>query len=391
MNNKENYYDLVCNMERISLEKRFLPYAYGSPKRTTTSNDQYERVNLLFFTDSHIDFTNAKESYDNLVRTVEYANTCPVKLSAVIHAGDFMTPWKIADKNDALNRAKSFFEVAKKSENPFVFAIGNHDYNDAETAPENALTDSDWSELFYDYAEEKYGIIRQIKKNGNSSNWHYYDVEDKKIRIIAIDSLDTDRSVTNENGNVKYFSKYGTFITSEQLNWIANTALNFDDKPEKDWGVILTSHMTFENFGYHANAGEVLHKILVAFNNSDKYSFSCKNDENSYFDIDLDADFTRYKDEEKKPHFICWLIGHEHVDKNCVRDGINMIWSLNGSASNNYGDARVMRFPGTATQNAFDIVNIDTVNRRIRMFRYGAGLNCYGEGGDRFLPDGLPY
>lgn len=391
MSNKAELYDLVCNMERIDLEKRFLPYAYGSPKRTTTSNDQYERVNLLFFTDSHIDFTNAKESYDNLVRTVEYANTCPVKLSAVIHAGDFMTPWKIADKNDALNRAKSFFEVAKKSENPFVFAIGNHDYNDAETAPENALTDSDWSELFYDYAEEKYGIIRQIKKNGNSSNWHYYDVEDKKIRIIAIDSLDTDRSVTNENGNVKYFSKYGTFITSEQLNWIANTALNFDDKPEKDWGVILTSHMTFENFGYHANAGEVLHKILVAFNNSDKYSFSCRNEENSFFDIDVSCDFTRYSGEEKKPHFICWLIGHDHEDKNKVVDGINMIWSLNGSASNNYGDARVMRFPGTATQNAFDIVNIDTVNRRIRMFRYGAGLNCYGEGGDRFLPDGLPY
>ena len=217
------------------------------------------------------------------------------------------------------------------------------------------------------------------------------DIEDKKIRIIAIDSLDTDRSVTDEKGNVKYFSKYGTFITSEQLNWIANTALNFDDKPEKDWGVILTSHMTFEDFGYHANAGEVLLKILAAFNNSDKYSFTCRHEENSFFDIDVSCDFTRYAGEEKKPHIICWLVGHEHEDKNKVIDGINIIWSLNGSASNHYGDARVMRYPGTSTQNAFDIVNIDTQNRRISLFRYGAGLNCYGVGGDRFLPDGLPY
>lgn len=391
MNNKESYYDLVCDMERINLEKRFLPYAYGSPKKTLTSNDQYERANFLFFTDSHIDFTNAKESYDNLVRTVEYANTCPVKLSAVIHAGDFMTPWMIADKNDALNRAKNFFEIAKTSENPFVFAVGNHDFNDAKTSPESVLTDSDWCELFYDYAEEKYGTVRQLKKNGYKSNWHYLDIEDKKIRIIAIDSLDTDRSVTNEKGYVKYFSKYGAFITSEQLNWIADIALNFDDKPEKDWGVILTSHMTFEDFGYHANAGEVLLKILAAFNNSDKYSFTCRHEENSFFDIDVACDFTRYAGEEKKPHFICWLVGHEHEDKNKVIDGINIIWSLNGSASNHYGDARVMRYPGTSTQNAFDIVNIDTQNRRIRLFRYGAGLNCYGVGGDRFLPDGLPY
>ena len=107
--------------------------------------------------------------------------------------------------------------------------------------------------------------------------------------------------------------------------------------------------------------------------------------------MDLSADFTRYAENEKKPHFICMLIGHDHEDKNFVRDGINVIYSLNSSASSLYGDARVIRYPGTPTQNAFDIVNVDTKNRKIRLFRYGAGLSCYGIGGDRFLPDGLGY
>ena len=80
-----------------------------------------------------------------------------------------------------------------------------------------------------------------------------------------------------------------------------------------------------------------------------------------------------------------------HSDIYEVRHGINLIWTLNGSATSVCGDARVVRIPGTSTQNSFDIVNIDTRERRIRIFKYGAGKNCYGIGGDRFLPDGLPY
>ena len=135
----------------------------------------------------------------------------------------------------------------------------------------------------------------------------------------------------------------------------------------------------------------MLHNILVAFNTQSTYSYNYKHSENSFFDMDISVDFTRYADCENKPHVICCLLGHDHEDKHKIIDGINVIWSINSSSSSLYGDARVMRYPGTPTQNAFDVVNIDTKNRKIRIFRYGAGLNCYGEGGDRFLPNGLDY
>lgn len=135
---------------------------------------------------------------------------------------------------------------------------------------------------------------------------------------------------------------------------------------------------------------ELIH-ICAAFNAQAVYKKKFVCEENSFFDWDVSADFTRYSQYDGKPHIICCLIGHDHVDRHKVIDGINLIWTANGSATTDYSDARVARVLGTATQNCFDILNIDTQKRKIRMFRYGAGTNCYGVGGDRFLPDGLDY
>ncbi len=387
----KTYYDLVCDMEEISLNKRFLPYSVGTPKKTVTSNDHYERANFVYFCDSHVDLFNPEESLDNVRRIIDYANGAPVEFDALINSGDAITPGHLVSKSEAKERAKSFFDAVKKSKYPFVYAIGNHDSNDTQNFPENSFTTDDWSELFFDFAEKEYGIVRQTKKDGSRSTWHYIDIEKHKIRIISLDSLTTDRSVTDENGFVKYFSKYGSHFSGEQLNWLANTALNFDDKEEKDWGIILTFHMFPVDFGYHLDSNEAFLSICSAFKNADKYSCEFVQEDNHFFDIKVCADFSRYAGLEKKPHFICMLLGHDHEDKNEVINGINVIWSLNSSASSLYGDARVMRYPGTPTQNAFDILNIDTKNRKIRMFRYGAGVTCYGIGGDRFLPDGLDY
>ena len=113
--------------------------------------------------------------------------------------------------------------------------------------------------------------------------------------------------------------------------------------------------------------------------------------ENEFFNLDIDANFSRYANSDKKPHIICCLFGHVHDDNYKVINGINTIWTTNASATNVSGDARTVRIPGTSTQNAFDIINIDTQKRKIRLFRFGAGVNCHGVGGSRFLPDGISY
>ena len=322
---------------------------------------------------------------------MQFANESPVQFDALIHAGDVMTPFGMYKKTDSYTRLAPFFAYAKKSRSPFIFTKGNHDTNDWTNLPPNVLGDQDWSAIFLDFAEKNYGIKRQEKAAGTKSTWHYCDIDAKKIRIISVDVQDTDKSAADEKGLVKYHGGVSWYISDEQFNWIAHTALNFDDKEEKDWGVIFTMHQHMKSTAMHANATDKLLELCEAFNHQERYSLDYTHPENSFFDLHVDADFTRYAANEKKPHTICWLIGHDHEDKHEVVHGVNLIWTLNNSSTDCAGDARVARIPGTVTQNSFDLISIDTRERRIRIVKYGAGVNCYGAGGDRFLPDGLPY
>lgn len=97
--------------------------------------------------------------------------------------------------------------------------------NDWENLPENMFTDEDWGELIYNHVEEKHPIKRQTKKNGSKSTWHCYDVEDKKIRVIAVDINDTDKTVLDEKGTIKLHGGKSFYISQEQMDWIVNEAL----------------------------------------------------------------------------------------------------------------------------------------------------------------------
>lgn len=384
-------YDMVCFMEAVQTNKRFLPYSIGTPTGGVSFDDCYPRANIIFFSDSHVDFRNQAESLDNVRRTIEFSNESPVVFDAIVNSGDAITPFQIRPKQDAIDRFVPFFDELKKSRTPVIYAKGNHDLNDWGNYPENAFTDKDFGDMYYDFAESNFGIIRQTKKNGNKSTWHYYDIEAQKIRVVAVDILDVDKTVKNEEGTVKYYGGKFFYISNEQINWLCDTALRFDDKQEKDWGVILAFHMIPKDKPEYQNAATELFKICEAFNKGGKYenNYVCEYDDR--FSWNVRADFTDYAALEKKPHIICCLIGHDHEDKHTVINGINLIWTLNGSATNLCGDARIARPLGTSLQNSFDILNIDTRKRRIRIFKYGAGLNCYGSGGDRFLPDGIEY
>ncbi len=384
-------YNRICELEAIRVSERFLPLTVGAPDDATRSFQQYKRANFIFFSDSHIDAYNIEECFDNVQRTVDFADNFPVPFDAVMFGGDFVTFYNILDKDQAMHRCRPFFDRIKKCETPFVFAKGNHDTNDWDNTIDRAFNDDDWSKMYLDFAEEKYGLVRQKKKNGSMSTWHYYDVEDKKIRIVAVDVMDTDKTIPNEQGRVKYHNCRLRHISQEQFDWIVNTALNFDEKEEKDWGVIFVMHQLIEDDENYGRATDKLIDSCVAMNNAEKYECDFVCEEDPAFNFTVSADFTKYADSEKRPHTICWFLGHHHRDMYTCIKGINIINITNASCTDRFGDATMARIPGTATQNAFDLISVDTLERKIRIVRYGAGIDCYGVGGDRFLPDGLGY
>jgi hypothetical protein len=300
-----------------------------------------------------------------------------------------------------------------------MYSKGNHDCNDMENNVGNAFTDADWQSIWYGYAEQHYGIVRQTKASGNKSTWYYRDFEDYKVRVIVLDGQDTNKNIAvpeddalyGTNTKIMYDGSNGFYISQEQFEWVVNTALDFDSKEEKDWCVIFAIHQYYANDGVSRHSPKYqyqaatpkLFDACVAFNNAGTYSNIYTFDPNetgstdlnvnpyAFFNLNINADFTRYANLEKKPKIAMWLIGHEHIDWSEDDRGIKRIWVLQGMASSRSGDQRVQRIPGTSTQNAFDMILVDNIERKIRLLRYGAGENCFGVGGDRFMPDGFSY
>ena len=503
----QRYYEIFKQVANDAM-MRFIPYSVTVPtvnKMHQVDADFMESCNIVFFTDSHTDYRPLAESVQNAKDVVSFVNSAKRKMvlisrnidknlfDAVVHGGDVTTSgYKVTSEHDAA-LAAPFFEITKELSVPFVFTPGNHD---------TLIKDTAWASMYGDWAEETFGLVRQTKSNNVKSSWSYYDIEDKKIRVIAVDVTDVDLSVMGTDGYPLYNGSNSWYISQEQMDWLVGTALNFDDKDDSDWGVVCVMHqsvqISYNNTWYPGtrlspaipSAIEKFFEVCKAFNSQGTYSSSYSYPTDSFYNLTIDADFTRYsakkwdshewvqesgvskdatftccrkaeeglvinfvvgnvteyyiyvkyadddtntfigiyspnaevnvpitKDVEqvyvlvkntditgnvsgsfkilqRKPHIVCWLNGHEHRDYNIVKDGINIIWTAQGSAMTAYSDFKVPRVLGTPTQNLFDIISIDTLRRKIRMVRVGAGANCFGEKypwGDRFLPDGLSY
>ena len=107
-------YERICEFEAMETEKRFLPYVTGTPSTEKSSNDQYQRLNLVFFTDSHVDMPwCVPEACDNVERTIDFANNFPVPFDAVMYGGDTITFFGHVEKSLAKERSKCLVDRVK--------------------------------------------------------------------------------------------------------------------------------------------------------------------------------------------------------------------------------------------------------------------------------------
>ena len=396
--NDINHYNLVKSLENASVEGRLVQYSRGTLDNVISSgqNNTYDRLNIAFMTDSYMNSGDSKVNRQNVVDAVNFVNSVKVPIAAVLSGGNVSSS-SSSDKNKFISGLKDYFEYGWRAKMPFLFTKGDDDIN-SSNSPDKVLSDKDWSGIWFDKAEKEYNIVRNTKSNGEKSGYYYYDLDEWKVRIISVDCYDLDFTKTNESGKILYNCASSFYIGIEQFNWIVDIALNFDEKQEKDWGVIVFMNLyrPTDRDGTSANPKfpsvyPKFNKMLQAFNTQsvflEKYEFP----ENHFYDFLCYGNWQRYADRTDKPYVICVLSGHIFADANYNYDGINHIVTANQFCSDAFSDKRIVRVPYTRTQNLFDILNIDLVQRKIRVFRYGAGENCYGEGGDRFVPDGLSF
>lgn len=349
-------------------------------------------LNIAFITDSHIDLgPNVVENYQNVRDSIRFCNDSEIPISAIIQGGDIVT--KIfGRKEQHIEHMSEYFDMSWKSQVPHLYTKGNHDLNAINVSPLDLLSDADWGKVWFNKAELYYGIVRNKMANGQKSGYYYYDLKAWKVRIISIDCFDVDYSKTDSKGNILYWGGTSNYIANEQFNWIVHTALNFDDKEEKDWGVVLFTHFYRPSDKDGTSIEPVFESIykkfndmLLAFNKQSAFSLTYSFPQNDFYDLSVNVDWRRYAEEDKKPYLICILSGHQHTDIYMNWWGAKHIVTANQFCGTQSSDERIKRIPSSKSQNLFDILNIDLKERKMRIFRYGASANLDGQEGNRFL------
>lgn len=317
-------------------------------------------VDFAFLTDVH----NCTEYFDRALYAIGEINK-KYKLEFVCMGGDYLCNNALTDKEEARRQHGEIADIIKKYQGgvPIITLKGNHDDNHMG-GTDATLHPGEIHDLIMQHMESF------CKTDGEKSLYGYYDMPEKKIRIIYLDVFDPEY-VKKGNG-LHYIGGKDTVIGNKQLRWLCETALIL---PEKDWSVAVFAHAfpVPTPFGKSERffGGDALVEILSAFMEGEAYESSAKSGELYY---DVDCDFT----EQGKGRLIGYFCGHYHCDWKWTVSGINIIAHL-GMASDNFrvgisdDGTKHMKTRGSGEESAFSIFRVYPDERTVYCIRCGAG------------------
>lgn len=310
---------------------------------------------FAFATDCHWYFDNtAYHNYTN--EMVEELRDC-IGFDCYINGGDsiyYGTKFK-------LNGVASMTEAFGVNHDNYVYCVGNHDYNGVSGETQN----SSW--MFDDNGIESL-CMRKMKNihRPDGARYYYRDFDEKKIRVIVLDTSDVDIQF-DANGDLALYDPLTTFaVRQNQLEWLRTTAL---DCPSDDWGVIIVMHVGL----YTAEDGFIdnntlinrsyLIQLLSAYVDKSNYSYSDMDvAHGNYFAVSASGTFAN-----SKGHLVGVWSGHAHADGYCNKDGFNAIQTECG-----YPDS-ASRVVGTIDEICVDCVCVDMTEKTITIKRFGSG------------------
>ena len=288
------------------------------------------------------------------------------QLDAVVNFGDIIVNKFDDTYKEGFKFVKTAFHEITKAV-PYIHLQGNHDELSADTTEEaqqkyfayiganNVNVVTDWSNRFRNYG--------------------YKDFTDQKMRFIYLNSADVSEGENTSD----------CYITSQQLKWFVNTALDFTDKSDiENWSYIVCCHHPL-NWNTSTN---YLLSLLDAYKGKSSGSIVVDGETISF-------DFTNVKAE-----FIAHLHGHLHNfrTETLGNNDVLTITIPNACFNRNneygtysgYSESTHIKFgdidengnqrqfnktSDTAEDTAFNVIVIDRQNRKIHCFNYGAGID----------------
>lgn len=274
-------------------------------------------LSLLHFSDPHASKTNVK-------RIVQMKNAISDLIDDVICTGDM-----VADK---YSDGFTWWEEIDGAED-IMLCIGNHDVTDGSDYNAYAITPSEAYNTYFAPYIANWGVTHT-----GSLTYYYKDYAAKQIRLIVMDYLLTGADATAQN----------TWLQSALSG--AKTA---------GYTVVIAQHCQVSNFQKIAS-----NFTILAAKTPRQFPVIYQASVQSFIEDGGD--------------FACYIAGHTHWDMLCINPDYPDQICINVTCAVTTGrDNDQIREIGTKTQDAANIVTIDTTNKTIKLIRVGADKDNY--------------
>lgn len=285
--------------------------------------------------------------------------------------GDMAASGVVANKEDFLADNDKIEEMFEPIRNRTLFALGNHDgaYGTLD-ANGNGVIDENADEMYvYNLtpAELHQWLFRKSCLIGGvhfdeSGTAYYVDDTANRTRYIILNTQCNDYEL-NDNGTAKYNVMRKFCFTQKQYDFLTEEALvGLTDR----WHVVVGAHIPVKDGVEGSAFGDtaVMRGLLTAYRNKTTYVEEYTGTaENGYDSVSINADFT-----SAKGNFVGYFSGHLHDGYHYANatHGIDMI----GIPSDR---SRTGMTAGTDTEQSFDVVTVDTANKKIYCTKIGFG------------------
>jgi len=235
---------LLCSVCRGTISTESIPeYALSEAEQAAARLKNIQSESTFTFAalaDLHVMSDSNYSQSINTVKSLEMASKSlayledRIRIEAAVFLGDYTA----ASNNYTAARVKQDFVIAREhfsnlGDYPVAWLRGNHEIN-YYASRDRLLTD----EELYEYVDKNSrGMI--FDPDNPHGGYGYIDFPEAKIRMICLNTVDA----LAENPAVDGQDAPSCGISSAQLAWLADTALDFTAKADpEDWGILVLSH-----------------------------------------------------------------------------------------------------------------------------------------------------
>ncbi len=309
-------------------------------------------------------------------RMIDFANRYKDRVDCIISTGDFE-----ADYGDAGGFNSTYVATLPSCDVLHFPVIGNHDVGNETSLSAEAPVQTA-ARMITPYMSQL-----GATQGGTNAGYYYRDFSEYKVRLIALNEYEMPRIPNTQNTQLKY-NIWRRYLSQAQTNWLIQTLMSL----QSGWTVVIAMHQPIDLFAKYDNEFKgtvpyaqgdsrdsqngMLQEIIDAFigRTTLNKSFPVADAVSSEVPtVVVDANFST-----AQGVFSCYINGHTHNDgtgqsSNATAKQVDLNVTCGCIAYAFYDD--LYRENGQPSQDAFNVVCIDTDRKECRMIRIGATVN----------------